>query len=105
MKKINLIKKHVMADCEMAIHALDNYCRVNADVDFILSAVELLSALDASPGGMVDHSTVSSVRELQEIVAYSMATCSGVERPFSNKKLYDHIVQVSSNLTHEVQCY
>ena len=76
--------------------------RVNADVDFILSAVELLSELGATPGVTADHSSLSSVNELQEVVAHSMATCSGVERPFGNKKLYDHIVQVAANLTHEV---
>lgn len=76
--------------------------RVNADVDFILSAVELLSGLGATPGGAADHSSISTVNELQELVAHSMATCSGVERSFGDKKLFDRIVKVAASLKHEV---
>ena len=81
------------------------FLSVNADVDFILSAAELLSALGATPGGIADHAAISTVEELQETVAFSMATCSGVERPFSDRALYNRIVQVASNLTHEVCTY
>ena len=73
-------------------------------MDFILSAVELLSELGATAGGAANHPSISTVNELQELVAHSMATCSGVERSFGDKKLFDRIVQVAANLTHEVSC-
>lgn len=76
---------------------------LNADVDYIVSAVELLKALKATPGRIgADHPTLNTIEELQQIVAYSMATCSGIERHFDNKKMFDEIVQVVTELKHEV---
>lgn len=76
---------------------------LNADLDYIISAVELLKALKATPGRIgADYPTLNTIEELQQTVAYSMATCSGIERHFDDKKLFKEIVQVVSELNHEV---
>ena len=78
--------------------------RLNADVDYIISAVELLNALKATPvtGQMTAHPVITSIDELQQTVAYSMVTCSGIERHFANGDLFDKIVETSTKLKHEV---
>lgn len=77
---------------------------MNADVDYIISAVQLLKALDAPSrtDHMTTHPVIATIDELQQTVAYSMATCSGIERHFSNSKLFDEIVETASKLKHEV---
>ena len=76
---------------------------MNADVDYIISAVELLTSLNAVPGEIRgDHLTLNTVDELQQTIAYSMDTCSGIERHFNDKVVFDQIVEASSKLKHEV---
>lgn len=76
---------------------------LNADVDFILPAVPLLKALNVTLGKSTsDHSTVTSADDLQDVVLHSMVTCSGVERTVTDKELFDHIVQLSVDIPHEV---
>lgn len=76
---------------------------LNADVDLILPAIPLLKALNVTPGKRSsDHNTVTSANDLQEVVAYSMTTCSGVERAVTDKELFDHIMQLSVDIPHEV---
>ena len=82
---------------------LNIYCRVNADVDLIASAIEVLKALDAVPGQVLIHQkALASIKDLQEMVAYSMSTCSGLERHFENKAVFDEIVQAIYKLKYEV---
>ena len=73
-------------------------------MDYIISAVELLKALEAplATDQMTAHPVISTINELQQTVAYSMATCSGIERHFSDAELFDKIVETASNLKHEV---
>lgn len=84
------------------LHFINSFS-LNADVDCIISAVELLKALKATPGRIgADHPTLYTIEELQQTVAYSMATCSGIERHFDDKKVFNEIVQVVNELKHEV---
>lgn len=79
--------------------------RVNADVDLIASAVEVLAAVGAVPGRVLAHQkALTSVEDLQEAVSYSMATCSGLERHFEDKAVFDEIVSAIYKLKHEVSC-
>lgn len=72
-------------------------------MDFILPAVALLKALNVTPGNSTaDHSTVTSAKDLQDVVLYSMVTCSGVERTVTDKELFDLIVKLSVDIPHEV---
>ena len=72
-------------------------------MDFILPAVALLKALNVTPGNSTaDHGTVTSAEDLQDVVLYSMITCSGVERTVTDKELFDLIVKLSVNIPHEV---
>lgn len=78
---------------------------MNADVDLIASAVEVLAAVGAVPGRVLAHQkALTSVEDLQEAVSYSMATCSGLERHFEDKAVFDEIVSAIYKLKHEVSC-
>ena len=68
-----------------------------------MPAVALLKALNVTPGkSTADHSTVTSAEDLQDVVLYSMVTCSGVERTVTDKELFDLIVRLSVDIPHEV---
>lgn len=81
---------------------------MNADIDYILSALDLLRVLERDEGGTgqevkpVNHRSISTIKELRETVYYSMSTCSGIERFFEDKTIFDKIVKTASKLKHEV---
>ena len=78
------------------------FTSVNANLDLIVSATSLLRSLNETPGMGVDHSVLDTTKELQEQVSYSMQECAGTERYFSNKSLFDHIVQMAQTIPHTV---
>ena len=84
-------------------------CRVNANLDLIISATVLLRALNITPGPPSDHAVLSNLAELQELVGYSMQHCAGIERFFSNQEVFQQTVQVAASLPHtvsgKIHCY
>jgi len=76
--------------------------RVNANIDMIVSAKSLLLALEASPSQAVDHAVLSSVAELEQLVAHSMTHCAGIERSFLDRDLFNAIVETAASITHKV---
>lgn len=78
------------------------FTSVNANLDLIVSATALLRSLNETPGMGVDHSVLNTTKALQEQVTYSMQECAGTERYFSNKSLFDHIVQMAKTIPHTV---
>ena len=82
-------------------------CSVNANLDLIVSATQLLEALGLSPGQPVDHTQLTSGRDLQEQVAYSMLHCAGTERVFTSEEEFKRIIRAAYQLpreVHEAQC-
>ena len=77
-------------------------CRVNANLDLIVSATHLLETLGLSPGQPVDHTHLSTVEELQEQVSYSMQHCAGTERVFSSSSEFQRVVDAAYQLPHTV---
>ena len=77
---------------------------LNADLDYIVSATDLLNALKATPSRMNAHPIITNINELQETVAYSMVTCSGIERHFKDRDVFEQIVDATLQLKHEVHC-
>ena len=80
---------------------------MNADIDYIISAVDLLGALQGETNtakgvAPTNHQSLSNLKELFELVLYSMSTCSGIERYFEDKVVFDSIVRTASKLKHEV---
>ena len=75
---------------------------MNANIDMIVSAKSLLLALEASPSVAVDHDVLSSVADLEQLVAYSMTHCAGIERSFLDKDLFDSIVETGTSVAHKV---
>lgn len=76
--------------------------RVNANLDMILSARELLQALKATPSKPFDHPHLTSIAELEQLVLYSMLHCAGLERTFTDGDLFKDIVEAASSLSHTV---
>lgn len=76
---------------------------MNANLDLIVSATELLEALGLSPGQPVDHTHLGRVEELQEQVAYSMEHCAGTERVFSSSSEFQRVVNAAYQLPHTVR--
>ena len=75
-------------------------CRINSNIDVIVSGTELLNALQVSPGKMKDHSTVNDVMELQEVFAYYFSKGRAAERPFTDQDTYEHIIRIAETLGH-----
>ena len=76
---------------------------MNANLDLIVSATELLEALGLSPGEPIDHTHLGRVEELQEQVAYSMEHCAGTERVFSSSSEFQRVVNAAYQLPHTVR--
>ena len=67
-----------------------------------MSAVDLLKVLNATPSSPHDHASLESIVDLQEVVAYSMQHCAGIERVFTNSKVFEMIAKKASTLPHVV---
>ena len=67
-----------------------------------MSAVELLALLNATGSVPRDHASLSSIDDLQEVVAYSMQHCAGIERVFTDAKQFNIITQSAAQLSHVV---
>ncbi len=67
-----------------------------------MSAIDLLEALKQSSTSPLDHSTLSSAVELEQVVAFSLLHCAGVERIFTDQSVFDGIVNTASTLSHSV---
>ena len=75
---------------------------MNANLDLIVSATQLLETLGLSPGQPVDHTHLGTAEDLQEQVAYSMQHCAGTERVFSTSSEFQRIVNAAYQLPHTV---
>lgn len=77
-------------------------CSVNTNLDMVVSAIDLLKALKLQSTAPQDHSALSSLVELEQLVAFSMYHCAGVERIFTNQTLFNSITTVAASLPHVV---
>ena len=71
---------------------------INACVDLIVNGTELLRALDILPGSRVNHDTVKTLAQLQEVFHHHFANGAGAERHFSNKAVFKQVVSAASKL-------
>ena len=78
--------------------------RVNANLDVIVSAIDLLEALNVSHTLPKDHSSLNSITHLEQLVAFSMLHCAGMERTFADLKLFNNIISIAESLPHKVSC-
>ena len=79
------------------------FFRVNSNLDLIVSALDLLRALQVDPSSPRDHSTLSSLRDLEQLVGYSMQHCAGLERVFVDQALFLQIVEAGDKVEHAVR--
>ena len=75
---------------------------MNSNLDLIVSAVDLLNMLNATPSLPRDHASLESIETLQEVVAYSMQHCAGIERVFTDHNVFDMIATTATSLPHIV---
>lgn len=68
----------------------------------VVSAVDLLKALNLTSTTPQDHPSLNSLEKLEQLVAFSMYHCAGVERPFNNQALFNHITSIATSLSHVV---
>ena len=68
----------------------------------VVSAVDLLKHLHLESTVPHDHSTLSSLLELEQLVAFSMYHCAAVERIFTNKTLFNMITATATSIPHIV---
>lgn len=76
---------------------------MNSNLDMIVSALELLNALNATPTKPADHPALISVVQLEQLVSFSMQNCAGVERTFADTDVFDTITEVAASLHHNVR--
>lgn len=75
---------------------------MNTNLDMIVSAVDILKVLEVNHSPPLDHSSLNSVAELGQIVAFSMLHCAGIERTFTHQSVFDAIVNAASTIQHIV---
>lgn len=69
----------------------------------VVSAVDLLKALNAKSTLPRDHPSLNSIADLEQLVAFSMYHCAGVERFFSDRLLFSNITSVAALQPHTVR--
>lgn len=79
-----------------------DWCRVNSNLDLIVSAVDLLKLMNSTVSSPRDHASLSSINDLQEVVGYSMQHCAGIERVFTDLELFQMITEAATLLPHDV---
>ncbi|KAL8581110.1 hypothetical protein ACOMHN_033558 [Nucella lapillus] len=70
----------------------------NANVDLIVSGVALLRQLKISPGSEENHSSLTSLGDLQDTFSYFFNKGSAAERIFTDPALYKDVVKVVFDL-------
>ena len=75
---------------------------MNSNLDLIVSATALFQALDLTPLPLADHHILTSLSDLQEVVAYSMQHCAGIERFFKDKQVFQQTVEAAKTVPHTV---
>lgn len=73
-------------------------CRTNANIDLIVSGVELLNKLKQSPGGQENHNRLTSLADLQETFSYFFSRGRAAERIFTDAELYKQVVETVFSL-------
>ena len=66
----------------------------------IVSATDLLLALNVEVTEPCDHSALNSVSELEQLVAFSMLHCAGVERTFTELSVFHNLTNIAATLSH-----
>ena len=69
----------------------------------VVSAIDLLKALNLQSTIPEDHTVLSSLAELEQLVAFSMYHCAGVERIFINQTLFNSITTIAASVPHIVR--
>lgn len=68
----------------------------------IVSAVDILGALNVENTSPYDFSALTSLAELGQLVAFSMLHCAAVERVFTDQQLFSNITSVAVSIPHVV---
>ncbi|XP_077988544.1 ADP-dependent glucokinase-like [Glandiceps talaboti] len=72
---------------------------VNGNVDLIVSATELLKALQVEPRKGTDHETLKSLQDLGETFAFYFEKGAAAERFFADKEVFLKVIEAANNLT------
>lgn len=75
-----------------------NFGSINADVDLIVSGVDLLTKLGQVPGKERNHNALRSVSDLQETFTYFFTRGCAAERIFADSQAYRDIVKAAFSL-------
>ncbi len=70
-----------------------------------MSALDLLIKMEVTPSVPNDHSYLSTLSDLEQLLGYSMSHCAGLERMFVDKKLFLEIVKKAGSIRHTVSTY
>ena len=76
---------------------------MNANLDMVVLARDLLVALGVNSTEPLDHAFLSSSADLEQVVSYSMLHCVAIERTFVHKSIFRDIVSVASSIPHTVR--
>ncbi|RUS71928.1 hypothetical protein EGW08_020303 [Elysia chlorotica] len=72
--------------------------RINSNLDIIVPGVDLLKALNISPGRKQNHESIANLEQLQETFSQYLARGSAAERPFMDRTLYGDIIKTAETL-------
>ena len=74
--------------------------RVNANVDVIVSAVEVFNELKLiASGSSQDHNMINSFQELDECFFHHFSKCAAAERFIASKELFDKLIKAALAIT------
>ena len=72
---------------------------MNANVDVIVSAVDIFHSLELTASGRsTDHNMISSLQELDECFSHHFAKCAAAERFVASEELFDKLINAASAL-------
>ena len=77
--------------------------RVNANLDLVVSAVDLLRTLNVTAGAVGDSPLLTTLSELGALVGSSMQHCAGVERVLTDQAVFQQTVEAALTLRHSVR--
>ncbi len=71
---------------------------MNANVDLIVRAVDLLKELGVTPGDRIDHTVLDNFEHLQNSFHFHFSRGGAVERTFTDQAAFIKIIEAANRL-------
>jgi hypothetical protein len=91
----------VASQFNLQINVVKNdFCifRCNSNVDYIVSGVELLQALNVKPGDKANLNTLHSLDDLQQTFSHFFVKGAAAERSFMDNTVFKQIIDAAEKI-------